>query len=210
MNGLAVANCERLPLADESVDMIFTDPPYHTKYLYLYSWLASEATRVLKPGGFVLSYSGSLHLNKVIRAFDDAGLTFFWALVENLPGNKGTFVQERKVLTLQKPIIAYTKGKGRLRVGGMQSRFDSVGKMKAYHHWGQDVGTARYYIDHCTKMGDIVLDPFVGGGTTVVACELIGRRCIGFDITLAAVLQSQRRLGGEMLMHQGSLFGRGE
>lgn len=206
MNGLSVANCERLPLANDSVDMIFTDPPYHTKYLYLYKWLAEEAARVLKPGGFVLSYSGSLHLNKVIRAFDDAGLTFFWALTENLPGNKGTYVYERNVLNMQKPILAYTKGKGRLRVGGLQSRFDSTGKMKAFHHWGQDVGTARYYIDHCTKPNDIVLDPFVGGGTTIVACELLGRRGVGFDIDVSAIVTTRKRLDGEWIVNQPGLF----
>jgi DNA modification methylase len=33
-----------------------------------------------------------------------------------------------------------------------------------------------------TKPGDLVLDPFVGGGTTAVEAKLLGRRCIARDI----------------------------
>jgi len=33
-----------------------------------------------------------------------------------------------------------------------------------------------------TRPGDLVLDPFVGSGTTAVACRRLGRRYLGFDI----------------------------
>jgi DNA modification methylase len=33
-----------------------------------------------------------------------------------------------------------------------------------------------------TKEGDIVLDPFIGSGTTAVACKLTKRKFIGFEI----------------------------
>jgi SAM-dependent methyltransferase len=38
-----------------------------------------------------------------------------------------------------------------------------------------------------TKPGDLVLDPFVGGGTTAVEAKLLGRRCIAWDINPASV-----------------------
>ena len=34
-----------------------------------------------------------------------------------------------------------------------------------------------------TYKGDLVLDPFVGSGTTAVVCDKTGRDCIGFDIS---------------------------
>lgn len=30
--------------------------------------------------------------------------------------------------------------------------------------------------------GDAVYDPFLGSGTTLIACEMEGRRCIGLEI----------------------------
>jgi predicted methyltransferase len=42
-------------ISDESSDLIFTDPPYLREHLHLYDWLAREASRMLKPGGFLKS-----------------------------------------------------------------------------------------------------------------------------------------------------------
>ncbi len=34
----------------------------------------------------------------------------------------------------------------------------------------------------CTARGDLVLDPFVGSGSTVIAAERVGRVCYAIDI----------------------------
>lgn len=44
-----------------------------------------------------------------------------------------------------------------------------------------------------TTENDLVLDPFVGAGTTVVAARRLGRRCIGFDISDTYLRIAQRR-----------------
>lgn len=44
-----------------------------------------------------------------------------------------------------------------------------------------------------TQKGDVVLDPFVGAGTTVVAARLLSRRCMGFDISERYLRIAQRR-----------------
>jgi len=31
-------------------------------------------------------------------------------------------------------------------------------------------------------VGDLVYDPFVGSGTTLMACERVGRRCVGLEL----------------------------
>ncbi len=45
-----------------------------------------------------------------------------------------------------------------------------------------------------SRPGDIVLDYFVGGGTTAVEAKLLGRRCIGIDINPAAVELTRQNL----------------
>ena len=43
--------------------------------------------------------------------------------------------------------------------------------------------------------GDLVLDPFCGGGTTLVAAEKLNRRYLGIDASPAAVAVARERLG---------------
>lgn len=41
------------------------------------------------------------------------------------------------------------------------------------------------------KEGEIVLDPFVGSGTTALECQLLGINCVGIDISPLCVLMSR-------------------
>lgn len=45
-----------------------------------------------------------------------------------------------------------------------------------------------------TDPGDLVLDPFMGSGTTMVAANQLGRRCLGLDSEPAALWLTLRRL----------------
>ena len=40
----------------------------------------------------------------------------------------------------------------------------------------------RFFIERLTKPGDLVYDPFMGRGTTLIEATLLGRRCAGCDI----------------------------
>lgn len=45
-----------------------------------------------------------------------------------------------------------------------------------------------------TSPGDLVLDPFTGSGTTLVAAELLGRNSLGIDVASVAVELAKQRL----------------
>jgi len=45
----------------------------------------------------------------------------------------------------------------------------------------------------CSRRGDIVLDPFIGFGTTIMAAERIGRRGYGIEIDPTYVDAAVRR-----------------
>ena len=49
-------------------------------------------------------------------------------------------------------------------------------------------------IEIATHPGDLILDPFCGSGTTLIAAQLLGRHGIGMDISEDAVKLTQQRL----------------
>ncbi len=66
---------------------------------------------------------------------------------------------------------------------------------KRWHPWGQDFNSLAMWVKRMTRPGDLVVDPFLGGGTTPAVCQAIGhRRCIAGDIDQKAVDKSLERL----------------
>lgn len=56
------------------------------------------------------------------------------------------------------------------------------------------VGLPTFFIRLLTKPGDVVLDPFVGSGTTALAAKKLERHWIGFDLSSEYVERSRRRI----------------
>jgi site-specific DNA-methyltransferase (adenine-specific) len=58
------------------------------------------------------------------------------------------------------------------------------------------VALPSWFIKLFTKAGDVVLDPFMGSGTTAVACKQLGRHYIGIDINPEFCEIARQRLRG--------------
>jgi site-specific DNA-methyltransferase (adenine-specific) len=59
------------------------------------------------------------------------------------------------------------------------------------------VELVKYFIKGSTKEGDIVLDPFMGTGTTGVAAKSLGRNWIGFDLQEEYIKIAKKRIEDE-------------
>ena len=51
-------------------------------------------------------------------------------------------------------------------------------------------------VENSSDMGEVVLDPFLGSGTTMVACEQLGRICYGMEIEPKYVAVTLERMSG--------------
>jgi len=53
---------------------------------------------------------------------------------------------------------------------------------------------AKFIISKFSKKDDIILDPFIGSGTTGVACKELGRRYIGIEMNPEYCEIARRRI----------------
>lgn len=72
------------------------------------------------------------------------------------------------------------------------------------HPTEKPVGLAKHFIRLHSRPGDVVLDPFMGSGTTGIACVDEGRDFIGIEIDPAYYAMAQKRI--EAAEMQGALL----
>ena len=105
--------------------------------------------------------------------------------------------------------LIYFATKGRRILTG-EKRYGNVlrasrGSGAEYEHPTQKPEEIIAKIVECSSEdGEVVLDPFLGSGTTAVVCEKMNRRWIGCEIEPQYIEVIESRLGAERA--QGKLF----
>lgn len=170
---------EGLKLSDSSVDMIFTDPPYHNEHLNVWNDLGTFASRVLKPGGILLSYSGQLFLPQVLASLGEH-LDYCWLIGI---AHTGGHIQIWKHMLWNdwKPIVMFSKGEP-LAHEWFMDLYRGDKNDKQHHEWSQGESEASYFIEKLTKPGQLVVDPMCGSGTILQAAHKLKRRTYGIEV----------------------------
>jgi len=190
-------------IPDNSINLVFTDPPYQKEYLHLYKWLAIESARILKLGGFLCAMAGGYYLDQVFTNMSNKGLEWYFK-IEVYSKNDSSIIWPRRIITKSKPILIWTKGPGVVSFWNMVDVYQGQGKDKRYHKWGQGVGSARYCIEYITGQSSdaVVFDPFVGGGTTIEACKILGLHYLAFDSDPDACEIARQRVNNRIIPAQ--------
>lgn len=176
-----------------SVDMVFTDPPYPLKYLHLYRWLGRFALRVLKPGGWLFVYGGAQTSPQMVNLLNRPGLEYFWTDVLTHVGAYPR-IWYKKLMSGYKPVFIFTKGPFVKETLKWRSTITRNERDKNFHVWGQGAAYPAKIIDMLTPPGGLVVDPFCGGGTTLAAAKGLGRQYVGIDLDPEAVKITLERL----------------
>lgn len=177
-------------IPDNSVDLIFTDPPYGNDSIPLYEDLAILASRVLKPGGSLVTYVGQYTIPEILNKILSKGLKYRWPIIVEHTGHS-TAYHGNKIFVRCKPLFWFTKGE---KISELAPCCSYVGNYlydlikssppdKILHEWQQSPVEAEYIISKLApeKIG-VVLDPFTGSGTTGIASKKLGRSFIGMEI----------------------------
>lgn len=197
-------------LEENSVDSVFTSPPYNRerndKYTYyndsvaeyfeLLDALVVESLRVAKKYLFLniqATYYNRQDVYKLIGKYADKIQNIIvWGKENPLPasGNSVTNAYEFFIVIGDKPLKSNTTYTKNLIMTPVNSNMPTV--HKAVMH--QDV--ADWFIENFTAIGETILDPFMGSGTTGVSCKKFNRNYIGFELSDEYCLLSEERING--------------
>jgi 16S rRNA G966 N2-methylase RsmD len=174
-------------ISDESIDLIFTDPPYSTENIQIYSKLGSLASRVLKPGSSLITYIGQHNLPEIVNLVSMHNLKYWWPIAVTLGGSTKPFFG-RGVVVLWKPLLWFVKGE-KLSLSTpvvalndyLYDLIESKPSDKILHPWQQSTVEPEYVINKLTIHNQIVLDPLMGSGTTGIATLNLNRKFIGIE-----------------------------
>lgn len=185
-------------LPDGCVDAIITDPPYPAEFIPLFGDLGKLAARILAPHGVLVAMTGQSWLGRYMTELD-AHLAYRWTAAYIAQGAR-TRMHAARVGTGWKPLLLYRRHDAENIPFLMDDLFDAAvgtrdGTDKEFHHWGQSESGIAEQVQRFTQPGQLVVDPFLGGGTTALVCRDLGRRFIGCDIDAAHVATSRERVG---------------
>lgn len=183
----SVADLSRHVQAD-SVDCIITDPPYPKEFLSVYGDLAAFASYALKPGGSLVVMVGQSYLQELLERLSSTGLTYQWTCAYLTPGGQSPQLWQRKVNTFWKPLLWFVKGEYTGDWIGDVCKSDVNNNDKRKHDWGQSESGIADVFERFTKPGQLICDPFVGGGTTAIVAMEMERRFVGGDIDKSCVV----------------------
>jgi hypothetical protein len=161
--------------------------------------LARIATHVLKPGGSLVCMTGHAHLPDVISSIC-AHLRYHWTISYLTPGGQAAQIFPRRVNVFWKPVLWFVKGEYSGPWIGDVCRSDVNDNDKTRHEWGQSESGFYDLLTRFVRPGDLVLDPFMGAGTTGAVALRLGASFIGYDHDIAAYNQSVVRLGDAKLV----------
>jgi ParB family chromosome partitioning protein len=188
------------------VDAMITDPPYLSEYIPLYGELAKLAAELLRPHGVLVVMTPHLHLLEVGNRMTPH-LRYRWICTYYMGDTKAN-VSAAKIATSWKPLLVFTRYDAENLRFVCSDYFSAAhntadGVQKELHHWQQSLDGFTEIVQRFTEPGDLVVDPFLGSGTTALACLQLGRRFVGCDIDAGAVAIARRRVqhalkGGEL------------
>lgn len=188
VTGDAKILAEAIP--DESIDLIFTDPIYQR--IDDYAWLAETAARVLKSDGELLTYYGQYYFYKTVIAMGKH-INVAWPLTEKKIGGS-SWIYAYWLSSEVKPLLwcykeTVTRDKHRI-----DHQFAKPEGKRRNHKWHKGNAKVARWMHHYSTDGDLIFDPFTGGGTVPAVCKMLGRNYIAFEIDVEVAERARKRV----------------
>lgn len=197
-------------IPNQSIDLIATDPPYKitargnggnsggmfqkkevnngkvfkTNDLEIEEWLP-EFYRILKPNSHCYIMTNNKNITHYLKVIDDSNFHF----IKNLIWVKDNKIMGQTYMSQFEYIIMLRKGSykrinncGTSDILQIPNKKLKDGNGKTIHDTEKPIELMKTSIENSSSMGDIVFDPFIGIGATVLACIELHRNYIGCEL----------------------------
>ena len=223
--GDCLVEMDKLIAQGVKVDAVITDPPYgmgyqsnrrgmETKFEGIegdvdLGWLdefVDKCFRMMKMGAAIYMFCSWHHVDVFKRAFERKFVLkniIVWVKNNHGAGDlRGSYAPKHEL------VLFGCKGRSLLRGKRLSDvmEFPKVPGGKMVHPTEKSVKMLEVFVRKSTGGGEIVLDPFMGRGTTMVACKKLGRRGIGIELDKKYFEIAGKRLGECKYRDMGSLF----
>lgn len=209
-------------LSDDSVDLVVTDPPYRTTSrgnsgtsggmlatklnmsvrvfnhndVDIKEWIP-ECFRILKEGSHFYCMTNHTNLIDMLNCATKSGFHF----IKSLVWDKGNKIMGQYYMSQFEYILFFRKGKGVKINNCGTSDILSVPNKKMKNENGNNVHDTekpvelmQILIENSSKEGQLVIDPFMGIGSTGIACVNSNRKFIGCELDPTYFEIAQQRI----------------
>lgn len=209
-----------LPLLERVADLLVTDPPYeltsggksgqgmsgkfdaevydNSGFLMdtvRWSQMGPPIYRALKKNADAYVMAEDKNVFAAHAAFLGAGFRFH----SLLDWDKITPSRTRFYMKHKEHVLYLFKGRARdINDGGSKRSFPCHRPKNAIHPTQKPVELMARYIKNSSQPGDMVLDPFAGSATTLLAAAQEGRKAIGIELSEEHFAAACRRLETEL------------
>lgn len=207
------ADCLSVIPSLSKIDAVVTDPPYGIDFKY--------RSHVDSPDNY------AEFMRDVVNAIKSplgGGVALFWQAMINAPKWHEWFPSEFRIFAACKgfvqfrptpvqysfdPVIFYGEIKNKPSVYAKDYHVQRLAPFGANregvdHPCPRPIEQVMYIIETFTAPNDLVLDPFMGSGTTGIACMRLGRKFIGIEIDEKYFDLAAKRIEAETM--QAKLF----
>lgn len=193
-------------LPEQSADLLLTDPPYMTDidgdvYEFASGWLPLALSRVKQSGRayiFIGAYPRELHAYLGVALAQP--FTLANVLVWHYPNTLGPQPRMQYKQNWQAVLYLYGPDAGPLDAPIMTEATTvhtlataASGEGKSYDTWQKPIELGRRFVLQATKPGELVIDPFAGTGTFLLAASDLGRQSLGCDRDAAKIAIAVQR-----------------
>lgn len=222
MPDLQQGNCLKLmkDIPDKSIDLLLTDPPYNISKdnnfktmgrsgLQFGDWdhgfdqvkWLSGISRIMNDGSSIIIFNDWRNLGVLDKKLESEGFIgkdiFRWIKSNPMPRNRN----RRYITDFEFAIIATCK-KGKWVFNRLSSTYERpeytcsiVSGSKRFHPTQKPVSLMEYLVLRHSNVNQTILDPFMGSGSTGVACVNTNRNFVGMELDPKYFKIAKERIG---------------